>query len=192
VRPSLALASALAAAAVPAAAAEHVQSVRVAAPDQARLQSFVGLAPGSALDPELVRRAVELIFASGRYEDVRVELTRRPGEPGVDVVFRPVPAPLYVATRIEGDGVLSAKAAARAARLRRGEPLWPDRLERAARDVALALTSRGHLEALVEPRVERVAKGALLVLRVRAGPHVRVSSARVACEDRAGSRLSPR
>jgi outer membrane protein assembly factor BamA len=175
------LAIALAAAALAAAPAEeeYVRSVRVVAEDEARLAAFVGLVPGRPLDAEAVRRAVELIFATGRFEDVRVELVRSQGEPGIDVVFRPTPAPLLVAVRIEGDRVLSPGAIARLARLRPGDPLWPARLERAGRDVALALARRGRLEALVEPEARRVARGADAVFRIRAGPKVRVSSVRV-------------
>ncbi len=162
---------------------EQVKSVRVEGADEARLAAFVGLAPGRPLDHEAVRRAVELIFATGRYEDVRVELVRQAGDAGVDVVFRPLPAPLFVAVRVEGDSVISPGAAARAARLRPDEPLWPARLERAGRDVGLALARSGRLEALVEAVARPVPGGAHAVFRIHAGPRARVSSARVECDD---------
>lgn len=164
-------------------AEEHVRGVRVASPDAARLTAFVGLVPGRPLDPEAVRRAVELIFATGRYEDVRVELERRAGEPGVDVVFRPVPAPLLAEVRVEGDRVISPRAAQRAARLQADEALWPVRLERAGRDVGLALARRGYLEALVEAQARPVPRGADAVFAVHAGPRAKVSSARVETDD---------
>ncbi len=164
--------------------AAFVRAVRVDH-DGSRLLPFVGLVRGGPLDHEAVRRSVELIFATGRYEDVRVELVRDGTEPGVEVVFRPVPAPLLVAVRVEGDRVLSPGAAGRAARLRSGDPLWLARLDRAGRDVALALARRGHLEALVTAEAVRVAHGAEAVFRVRAGPRVRVSRAEVECTDAA-------
>jgi outer membrane protein insertion porin family len=160
-------------------AAELVRAVRVEATRQEGLEAFVGLVPGRPLDREAVRRAVELMFATGRFEDVVVELHRREGEDGVEVVFRPRPAPLLVAVRVEGDRVLSPGSARSIARLRAGEPLWPARLERAARDIALALARRGRLEALVEPGVAQVPGGADAVFRVRAGPRVRVGHSRV-------------
>jgi outer membrane protein insertion porin family len=152
---------------------EVVRAVRIEAEHPERLRPFVGIAVGRPLDREAVRRAVELMFATGRYEDVPVEL-ERDGRPGVVVVFHPKPAPLLVAVRIEGHSPLSAGAVRRLARLRAGEPLWPSRLERAARDVALALVRRGHLEALVEPEAVRVAGGADAIFRVHAGPRVTV------------------
>jgi outer membrane protein assembly factor BamA len=139
-----------------------------------RLEPVVGLRPGQPLDPEAVRRAVELIYATGRFEDVRVELERTAGQDGVTVVFRPRPAPLLVAIEVEGDRALSPSALRRVARLRPGEALWRSRLERAGRDVGLALKRRGYLEALVEPEAVRVPGGADILFRVHAGPRVRV------------------
>ena len=149
-------------------AEEFVRAVRVEAAPKEGLEAFVGLVAGRPLDREVVRRAVELMFATGRYEDVLVELRRQEGEDGIEVVFRPRPAPLLVAVRVVGDHVVSAGSARRSARLRAGEPLWPSRLERAARDIGLALARRGHLEALVEPEVARVPGGADAVFRARA------------------------
>jgi outer membrane protein assembly factor BamA len=161
----------------PPAATEFVRGVRVESPDRERLLPLVGLVPGGPLDAEAVQRAVELMFATGRFEDVVVEVQREAGEEGVLVVFRPVPAPLLAAVRVEGDEVVSGGRAARIARLRAGEPLWPSRLDRAARDIALALGQRGHLEALVEPEAVRGPGGADAVFRIRAGPRVRVGRA---------------
>jgi outer membrane protein insertion porin family len=169
---------------------ELVRAVRVEAAPKEGLEAFVGLLSGRPLDREAVRRAVELMFATGRFEDVLVELRRAEGEDGVEVVFRPILAPLLVAVRIEGDPVISAGSARSIARLRAGEPLWPSRLERAARDIALALARRGHIEALVEPEVARVPGGADAAFRVRAGPRVRVGHSRVeGAEDTAALRL---
>jgi outer membrane protein insertion porin family len=159
---------------------ETVLAVEVEARQAERLRAFVALTPGQPLDREAVRRAVELMFATGRFEDVPVELVRDEQGRGVTVVFRPLPAPLLAAVRVAGDRVLSAGALARIARLRPGEPLWPSRLERAARDVGLALARRGMPEALVDADAARVADGADAVFRIHAGPRVRVG--RVAVE----------
>jgi outer membrane protein insertion porin family len=181
------LGTALVAAVLAAAPAEteYVRSVRVLAEDEARLKGYVELVPGRPLDHEAVRRAVELIFATGRFEDVRVELVRHAGDAGLDVVFRPLPAPLLVDVRVEGDKVVSPGSVRRLTRLRRGEPLWPQRLERAGRELALALARRGRLEALVEPEARSRPHGADAVFHVHAGPRVVVSSARVTCPDAA-------
>ena len=91
-----------------------VASVRIEgdAADQARLARFVEIQPGQPLDPELVRHVVELFYATGEYADVVVETTPVAG--GVEVVFRPVKAPLLSEVRVEGDRLMKAEA------LRRG------------------------------------------------------------------------
>lgn len=162
----------------PAPPPELVREIRIETANPEALWPFVPFVVGEPLDREAVRRAVELMFATGRFEDVPVEL-ERDARPGVAVVFRPRPAPLLAAVRVEGPSPLSARAVQRAARLRLGEPLWPARLERAARDVALALVRRGHLEALVEPEARAVDAGADAVFHVHAGPRVVVGQARV-------------
>ncbi len=43
-----------------------------------RVVAAAGLAPGAPLEAESVRHAVELLFATGRYADVRVEAAPAP------------------------------------------------------------------------------------------------------------------
>jgi outer membrane protein insertion porin family len=159
---------------------EFVREVRIESEHPEALARFVGLVPGRPLDPEAVRHTVELMYATGEFEDVLVEVERPHAGEGVDVVFRPRPAPLLVDVRVEGDHVMSGGALRRAARLRPGEPLWPSRLERAGRDAGLELGRRGHLEALVEVEAVRVPGGADAVFHVKAGPKVHVGSVSVA------------
>ncbi|PYQ13263.1 MAG: hypothetical protein DMF80_15240 [Acidobacteria bacterium] len=99
-----------------------VASVRVAAPeaDVERLSRYVEVKVGEPLRPDVVRHVVELFYATGGYEDVIVEAERGPA--GLDVVFRPIPAPLLAAVVVEGDRVVSPGELARVARLR---PLSP-------------------------------------------------------------------
>lgn len=164
----------------PGAESESVRVVRIESEDPGRLERFVSLVPGRPLDPEAVRRTIELVYATGQFEDVRVWVERESGADGVTVVIRPIPAPLLRDVRVVGDRVLSPKAVRKIARLRDGEPLWASRLDRAGRDVALELAARGYLEALVEPpEAVRVPGGADAVFRIRAGPRVHVGSVSV-------------
>ena len=158
---------------------ETVHAVHIEAADPEPLERFVHIKPGLPLDPEAVRRTVELLYATGQFEDVRVEIERAGDAGRPTVVVRPRSAPLLVGVRVEGDRVLSARTLRRITRLRRGEPLWAARRERAGRQAALALVERGYLEALVEVDAERAPGGAIAVFRVRSGPRVRVGSAHV-------------
>ena len=162
------------------AAASVVASVRLDADaeDTARLLRYIEVKPGAPLDAEVVRHVVELFYATGDYADVIVEATPA-ASGGVDVVFRPVPAPLLGEVRLAGDHVLKADAARRVARLRAREPVWPSRLDEAARDIALSLVQRGYLEARVSASTQPVAGGVDAVFAITAGPLVHVGSARV-------------
>ena len=163
----------------PAAAGDIVASVRIAAPDAdvERLSRYVEVKVGEPLRPDVVRHVVELFYATGEYEDVIVEA--EPGPAGLDVVFRPIPAPRLLSVIVEGTRVISPGDVARLARLRGREALWPVRLERAAQDVALTLASRGYLEAQVTGSVRRAPGGADAVFTVRTGPRAQVGAARV-------------
>ena len=163
----------------PAPAGNVVASVRIAAPEGEveRLSRYVEVKVGEPLRPDVVRHVVELFYATGEYEDVIVEA--EPGPAGLDVVFRPIPAPRLLSVLVEGTRVISSGDLARIARLRPRETLWTARLERAAQDVALTLASRGYLEARVAAAARRAPGGADAVFTVQAGPRAQVGEARV-------------
>jgi outer membrane protein insertion porin family len=168
--------------AVAASPAPLVRAVHVEALDPARYAPYVAVVPGEPLDAAAVRRTVDRFYATGEFEDVVVE-TEPAGEEGVDVVIRPQPAALFARVVVKGDRVKNAKDVRKAARLRRGEPLWPARLDRAGQDVALALTADGYLEAVVEATAVRGPEGADAVFTVRAGPRARVRKATIVADD---------
>ena len=62
--------------AAPSEGADLVSQVRIEAPDPESLERFVEVETGRPLDPEATRRTVELIYATGQFEDVRVEVER--------------------------------------------------------------------------------------------------------------------
>jgi outer membrane protein assembly complex protein YaeT len=164
---------------------EPIASLRLEVPaaDAARLAPLVELRPGTPLAPDALRHAVELLYATGEFEDVVVHAETTPA--GLAIVIRPEPAPLLVDVVREGDRVLDAAALRRLTRLREREALWQPRLERAARDVAVQLTEQGFLEARVTAEARRRAAGADAVFRISAGRLVRVE--RLALEGVAGS-----
>jgi outer membrane protein insertion porin family len=138
---------------------------------------YLAIEAGRPLDPAQVRRTVELLHATGAYEDVVVEEADAPG--GTAVTIRLLAAPLMTEVVVEGDAVLSPDQIRDVARLRRGEPLWPERLEAAARDVAVDLGRRGYLEARVTAVPRREAGGAAAVFTMASGPQVLVQGATV-------------
>jgi outer membrane protein insertion porin family len=151
-----------------------VSSVRLEVPegDRARLERYVELRPGEPLSPERIRRAVELLFATGEFADVLVEREDTPA--GVALSFRTVPAPLLQAVTVEGDLALEADEVRRAARLRDGEAMWRPRLDRAAAEVHAALRAKGYLGAAVTAEARPRPRGVEAVFTVAAGPRARV------------------
>ncbi len=154
----------------------HAARVEAAQPE--RYAAYLELTPGAPVRATDVRHVVELLYATGEAADVVVERTPA-AEGGVDLVFRVVPAPLLAAVRVAGDAVLDAGDVRGIARLRSGEPLWPARLETAARDVALHLAGRGYLEAHVTALAAAAAAGSDAVFTIAAGPRARVAACRV-------------
>ncbi len=147
--------------------------------DQARLGRYVDeIEIGKPLSTVRLRHVLELLHATGEFEDVVVET--HPGPQGLQVVIRPVLAPLLAAIRVEGPGVLKESQLKAVTRLRDREPLWPERLDRAGRDAALALVARGYLEAQVHAEAVRHPRGADAVFRMTPGPQARVRQARLA------------
>ena len=141
------------------------------------LARYVELVPGEPLRVEAVRHVVELLHATGRIEDVLVDAERSPQ--GVHLVFRPVLAPLLLKVTVLGDPLLKPGEIKVLARLREGEPLWSERLDRASSDVTAALVERGYLEARVDAAVRGEGPAAEAVFTLHGGPRIRVRGAAI-------------
>ena len=159
---------------------ELVTAVRIetaAERDAERLRRYVTVRVGAPLDAEEVRRSVRYLFATGEFTDVAVE--RRSAAAGVEVVFRPVPAPRFGSIAVAGDRLLTPGRLRRVTRLRDGETLWPRRLDRAAQDAALDLADSGFLEARISASTNTASPDGRVVFRIQAGPMTRVGSIRI-------------
>ncbi len=151
--------------------------VDVSAEEQDRLARYSVIEVGVPLDPEAVRRSVELIHATGLYSDVRV--TTEAGPDGLEVVIRPVPTPRFARIELAATAPLMAGQVRDITRLRRSDVLWPERIEQAARDVGVALVERGWLEARVSAYAAGPVTEAALVFEVENGPLARLASVAV-------------
>ena len=154
-----------------------VSSVQLLAPHSERYTAILGLPAGAPYDAEAVRAAVLRLFATGDFEDVAVEAAS--GEEGVALVFRTRAAPRFLRAEVRGERDLSADRLVQAARLRRGEPLWPQRLDAAAALAEQDLRADGWLDAEVEAETEPLEGGVLLVFEVSRGPRVFLRFAQV-------------
>jgi outer membrane protein insertion porin family len=155
-----------------------VTSVRLELPPEqaAPLERYLSVRAGAPFDPGEARRSASLLFATGRFADV-VVLAQPQGD-GLEIVFRPTPSPRMTELVLQGDRVFDEKELRRAARLSWGEPLWPARLEEAAREVGLALAARGYLEGRARVEAAPRADGAAALVLVEAGPRAYVRGLR--------------
>lgn len=174
----------------------RVAAVVIEAPEDeaARLGRYVAIKPGEALDPEAVRRLVELIFATGQYEDVVVD--REDVAEGSRLVVRPRRAPLLASVRVEGKAPLGADEVRRLGGLRPREALFPADLEQAERQIEDALRRRGYPKASARAVSRRVRSGAEVTFAINAGDRVAVREVRAegagALESRLVACLTPR
>jgi outer membrane protein assembly factor BamA len=155
-----------------------IREVRLELParEAARLKRYVTLRAGEPWDVASARRTVELLFATGEFEDVVID--KEVGPEGIEVAIRPRPSPRLLEVKVEGDRVRSPRALWGLARLRPHELLWPNRLADASREVTRALVAAGYLEARVSAEARPAADpfaGADLVFGIQAGPRVRVA-----------------
>jgi outer membrane protein insertion porin family len=158
-----------------------ITSVQLEVPEseKPRLLRYVEIKAGDTVSATAVRRAVELLHATGEFVDVGV--LARPDAAGIVLVLRPSPAPLLADVRVESRA-LSPKVIRRVARLRPREPLWPARLEEVAQLTALDMVREGYLEARVTAVAQPARRAgspwgaADAVFRVVHGPRARIGA----------------
>jgi outer membrane protein assembly factor BamA len=142
----------------------------------ARVKRYVTIREGEPWDAAAVRRTVELLFATGEFADVPVDVVDGPS--GLEITIRPRPSPRLLAVKVEGDAVRSARELWNLTRLHAGEALWPNRLDAASLEVTRALVAAGYLQAQVRAEARPARDpflGSDLVFHVAAGPRARVA-----------------
>ncbi len=137
-----------------------------------RLARYVAIPSGTPLEPEAIRALVELIFATGQYEDVVVDSEEVPG--GVRLVIRPRVAPLLAAIKVTGRSPLRRDDIRRLGGLHEREALFPADLEQAARRLEEALRARGFVAPQVDAISRRVEAGAEAIFTIAAGERLRI------------------
>ena len=163
---SLALALVLSAAIAPPAAPAAVRapsslygttvagvSLRGDAPvDEARLVTLSGLAPGLTLTETAVRRALRLLFLTGKFSDLWVEGT--PTESGTWVTVRYYAAARLATVTLAGTGLPQRGRLRDALLLEPGDPWSPQEGRDAQARILRVLRARGYLDAAVTTEVE--------------------------------------
>ncbi len=111
-------------------------------PEQKRLTGLVALQVGEPLDREAIRQSIQILHATGRFADVRVEADR--SADGVIVTF--ITSPNYFVGQVSVDGAgnrPSPNQIANASKLQLGELFVPDKLDRALKNIQQLMEEDG-------------------------------------------------
>ena len=139
----------------------------------AEFRPLVVIQPGHPLDPQSVRRSIELLFSTGKFADVVVRAHPDTGGIVVEVECTPV-AKLYQVV-VSGNTVLSRSELLAAAHLAHGSDFFTEKLDEAKAGILQAYARKGWNHAEVSLFVSR--SGALvdLTVGILEGPPTRVA-----------------
>ena len=130
---------------------------------------------GEPLDQSKVAESIKNLYATGRFQEIRVDYKRK--EPGIELIFVTKAQFFVGVVRVLGSpkGV-GPNALTSAARLRLGQPLRDEDLAQARARLGAILAESGYLQARVTSEVEtRDYQEADVVFSVVAGPQARLS-----------------
>ncbi len=119
----------------------------------AEFRPLVVLQPGQPLDPQAVRRSIDLLFATGRFADVVVQ--SRPDGDGIAVQFDCTPVAKVHLVAVTGNTVLKRGDILAAARLTEGTDFYAEKLDEAKAGILQAYARRGWNQAQVTVTVVR-------------------------------------
>jgi outer membrane protein insertion porin family len=104
---------------------------------------------GQPLDPQAVRRSIELLFATGKFADVVVH--SHPDGGGVAVEFDCAPVAKVHLVEVSGNTVLTRNEVLAAARLPEGSDFFTEKVDEAKGGIILAYARRGwnHVEVTI-------------------------------------------
>ncbi len=124
----------------------------------AEFRPLVVVQAGQPLDPQAVRRSIELLFATGRFADVVVEA--HPEGAGVAVFFECAPVAKVHLVAVTGNKLMTRGDVLAAARLTEGSDFYTEKLDEAKAGILQAYARRGWNQAEVTITVTR--SGALV------------------------------
>jgi outer membrane protein insertion porin family len=151
------------------------------AAERQRLLDLIPQHLGEALDPELIRKSIQALFATGRFADIEAE-GEHISDGKVRLEFLTSPNYFIGEIRVEGNpNRPSASQVANSSKLQLGEPFTTDKLDRAVKNIQQLLEENGYYRASVEDEVIKhpETQQAEFVFRIHSGPQAHVGQVRV-------------
>jgi outer membrane protein insertion porin family len=139
----------------------------------AEYRPLVVLQPGQPLDPQAVRRSIELLFSTGKFSDVVVR--QRTDGNGVIVEFECAPVAKVHLVVVSGNKVLTRSEVLTAAHLTEGGDFFTEKLDEAKAGILLAYARRGWNHAEVNITAARTGAQVDIGLSITEGEPTRVA-----------------
>jgi len=147
--------------------------------DEATIRGDAGLVAGANLNYRDIQRALRAVFATGQFDDVKIECD--PGEAGgrtvlaISVKERPVLSEV----RIEGVDRVSSKGVRDRIEIPEARPLNPALVSRAVERIDSLYESHGYFLARVKPETTLVGQQIRLTFKIDEGRRLAVSGIRI-------------
>lgn len=145
-----------------------------------RVPSLITVRKGQPLSRRAVQRAIENLFATGRFSDV--EALAVDVADGVEITFSLTPRRVINEVYFEGNRALTAAELQTASRLAPNAEYWPERLEAVARTITATYARRGFRAAKVTARVDEDSLGATIGFSIEEGTPSQIASITLAGE----------
>lgn len=141
----------------------------------------IELRPGGRYQTRLIRQAIERLYATGRYRDIRVEAEPAAGEE-VTLKFVLIERRLLSSIHLSGNYFLSEEALFDAIGLKPGNEFTEARWEKALADVRSLYRQKGYFQAHLSTRLKRASRerrGVDLTLDIQEGDPTKIRSLRL-------------
>jgi outer membrane protein insertion porin family len=139
----------------------------------AEFRPLVVVQPGQPLDPQAVRRSIELLFATGKFADVVVR--SHPDSGGIIVEVECAPVAKVRKVVVTGNTVLTRSEVLAAAHLTEGSDFFTEKLEDAKSGILQAYARRGWNHAEVTLSLARSGAAVDVTVAILEGPPTRVA-----------------
>ena len=155
---------------------QNISFVGIPDPNSGSLMKIIPQKPGEPLDRERVRESIRVLYATGRFADIRGEIDRLSGGP---VLLEFVLTPNYFVGEVRAEGAAARPTAnqiVNASKLQLGEVLAPEKIERALTNIRQLMEQEGyyHSEIQEQEKTHTDTQQVDVLFNIRPGEHARV------------------
>jgi outer membrane protein insertion porin family len=148
--------------------------------DEATIRGDAGLVAGANLNYRDVQRALRAVFATGQFDDVRIECNPASGQGGKTILAITVKErPVLADVRVEGVDRVSRKSVRERIEIPEARPLNPALVTRAVERIDSLYEAHGYYLARVRPETTFVGPQIRLTFKVDEGRRLAISGIRI-------------